>query len=442
MIKADEVFGCIIDIINTFIKGIVMYFLVLMFHFWGYQDGGGAFNPWLCMLIFVCGFEVLLLEKIINKKKIRNKLIIAVCILACGAINWVLSRIICAGENAFFIISMLPFIESVVNRYRFEEEKDFIQTMRNRNSNNAKKYGIIMCVIAILTIVESDYPSAEYPIAVDNCMTYSYVFFVIYLALIIVLKYIRVQYNEARKYNGSNTNFLKRQLKVDLIVFGFAIIIFVPIVFLVQKTIIVPLCMFIVRIFLGLFNMGFSFISGELLEKLLGLFNMTEKTTVAESGGQKLVMSANFDFNLFAILLIIFAVIIVVAIVLSLLKLYKVKGVYYKGEDEEYTYVTEEDLRSLEVKEIVPLKISFSRNNEGMIRKYYYKYMNSRINTSELKEALCSTPEELADNYAKHDDEKLVKQFTESYEMARYSSQNAKSGDVKKMKKMYKDLMG
>ena len=72
MLTADKILRDMIDVINVIIKGIVMYFLAIMFNFWGYQGGGGNFSPFRCMLIFICAFEIFLTEKFFEKLKQIN----------------------------------------------------------------------------------------------------------------------------------------------------------------------------------------------------------------------------------------------------------------------------------------------------------------------------------------------------------------------------------
>lgn len=250
-----------------------------------------------------------------------------------------------------------------------------------------------------------------------------------------------MQYTESRKYYGSNIDFLKRQLRTDVVVLLFSLIIFLPAVFIVQNTIFVPLCMLIIRIFLGIFNAGFSVISENMMENLLELFSMTDRTKVVESETTKIMINSDSDFNFGMLIIMICAVVFVVVLITSLLKLYKIKGVSYKSEEEEASFVEEEELRTFEVQEIITVKYNFPHNNNGTIRKYYYKYMNNRIKKSSLREALCSTPTELEDKYTDHDDKEAVRELTEKYEKVRYSKENANINEVNDAKKIYRKLI-
>lgn len=103
MLTADKILRDMIDVINVIIKGIVMYFLAIMFNFWGYQGGGGNFSPFRCMLIFICAFEIFLTEKFFEKLKQSEskKFLLSACI--CLVINFIISRCIGAGKMHFLL---------------------------------------------------------------------------------------------------------------------------------------------------------------------------------------------------------------------------------------------------------------------------------------------------------------------------------------------------
>ena len=442
MLTADKILRDMIDVINVIIKGIVMYFLAIMFNFWGYQGGGGNFSPFRCMLIFICAFEIFLTEKFFEKLKQSESKKFLLSAGICLVINFIISRCIGAGKNAFFIISMFPFAENIVCRYRLRNQAEFTQTMRNFSCRLSEKYGIALCLIALFTIIESDYPSADYPVSTDRCTIFFYVCFVIYLSLIVLLKYVKMQYTESRKYYGSNMDFLKRQLRTDSIVLIFCIVIFLPAVFIVQNTIFVPLCMLIIRICFGLSGAGISVISDKVMENLLALFSMTEKAQVtAENEVTGVMIRQGMDFSPVMLIIIVCAIALVAVFVMGLLKLYKIKGVSFTSEEEEAAFVEEEELKTFEVQEIITVKYNSPHNNNGTIRKYYYKYMNNKIKKSRLKEALSSTPTELEEKFTEHDDKAAVRKLTEKYERVRYSNDDADANEVNEAKRLYRKLI-
>ena len=147
------------------------------------------------------------------------------------------------------------------------------------------------------------------------------------------------------------------------------------------------------------------------------------------------------DFSPVMLIIIVCAIALVAVFVMGLLKLYKIKGVSFTSEEEEAAFVEEEELKTFEVQEIITVKYNFPHNNNGTIRKYYYKYMNNKIKKSRLKEALSSTPTELEEKFTEHDDKAAVRELTEKYERVRYSNDDADANEVNEAKRLYRKLI-
>lgn len=406
MNHSERILGNVIDGINGLIRGIVMFFVVITFHFWNYQDGRGDFALARCMLIFVCAFGALAAQKCRSHFRSGGWQTVVLPVAACIGVNWILSRCMGATGRSFFLVSLFPLVEDAVIRYRLRENGNQTDTKRNYECSLSSKYGIVLGLVALFAVLEANAPSAEFPISSDRLTTVFYLFFVVYFSLLVLLKYVKMQYVEARKYRVCGSDFVKRQLKVDAIVLTFSLVLFLPSVYVVQNTIFVPLCMLIARLFLGLFNAGVSVVSENLVEKFLGLLSMTDKVAVVESGGTRRMVNTGLNFNVFMVLVVVVVALLAVALILALMKLYKVKGVSYKGEEEEAVYVEEREFVVYDTEKIVFGKQNFPNDNNGRVRKLYYRYMNNKISRSMLKEAQSSTPLELKEKFRNHDDER------------------------------------
>lgn len=434
--QTSNIFSYIIDVLNVLIRGIFMYFFTIMYNYFGYQDGKGEFQPILCMLIFLCAFEYLFIESLSANYNKNNRIFYIIQFAVFASVNFLLSRFISASKSTFFLISFFPWLENIIDRYIYRDRKEETigVVLRNKRTNRAKIYGIVLFIISVLTIADADFPTEKLPIAVDSCMNYYYFGGVIYIAIVILLKYVSMQYRHSSKYAGYNNHFIKTQIRVDLILGVCIVFLFLPAAVLVKNTVVVGVGLIVVRFFLTLSNLGLSFISSELLDKLMSMFSMTETNviTTSESGGRMMIANSSFNYVLFIFQFLV--VVFILIILLSLLKLYKHKGVQYKNEEEESTFIDIEHIKTLQVKEVITSKPSFSKDNRGKIRRYYYKYMNNNINKTHLHSALCNTTKELADNYANKENKHNVELITDIYRKARYSDEDIDFNEVKKMK--------
>lgn len=404
-------------------KGIVFYVALLVANFWMYQEGNGAFQPVLLMSI-IPYMTVL--------SYLYSKYDDAECIIL-----HVLTAFVCGGFGMLVISNRIYYMAAVLAGlfdsfvYKFVlGDYDARRYARRFKMQNYMKWGVLIVGLAILMEYEAENKTAAYPVGTDVCDNYIVFAFGLYLLLVVLFRYMFLQYEYFRQRNAS-AGYTIGQLKRMNGIMAVVVTLLIGIAVLLLNETVVKVVKKAVTTLSGLIMGG----------AVLGLSNIkTKQTDVANSvnlsdGVGQFAKNSVTDsrFPVEAVVIII----LLVCAVLLLIKIYKNIGANYTMENDEAEYITIKDRNKTDYGMVEAV---FENNNSGKVRKLYYKQMNPRIDRSETETANKKTPKELAEAYGKAYEQQKLSRITKLYEKVRYSNEECTKEEIGQMKELTEDI--
>ncbi len=423
----EERFGLAVDLLGAGMKGLVLYTVLLLTGFWGYQSGTGDFLPLLYGMII----PLTLVFAFIYYRWDGTKCVLGhvLALIPWMGLFWP-ARV---NQWSFLAVGVLAAAESLI--YKFVWGDNHQRRYRKRfKMQNYFKWGIMMWVISIILYSQSDLPSEEFPIAPAQCGSWMTAAFVIYLILVVMLKYLFQQYEYFRQHSGMDQNTFRRLKRMNGIV---AVLVTVLIVFTMFCT---------AESFVLFFSKLMTLIYGTAIGGSFWL--LTQMETSQYEGGAHVDLGSASDTvrNLkdnpppsqghMNILYGIFFVLLAAAVVYVLWKIYKSLGANYQIGEDEAAYIPKYEEKELIVGRVTEERTSFGNDNRGRIRKAYYRCMNACIDKKNLQAVTGKTPKELAGMYGRPMEGEQLRILTEYYEKARYSDEECMEQDVEKVKEL------
>lgn len=423
-------FGLAVDMIGAAIKGVVLYCVLLLMGFWGYQDGRGRFLPWLYLPIIPF---VIALAYIYHKKD--GGACVGWHVLA--VLLWSMLALLAQGNRlAWIAAGLLATGGSLVNKF-IRGDSDTDRHVKRFKLQNHYKWGV--CIWALYTIlyIQSSRPSAAHPLSQDSCGRYMIAAFIVYLILVVMLDYTYTQYDYFRKRTGVDENTVQQVKRMNVIVAVLVSVLIILSMLCASKTLAAILSKIL------FFLLGTAAAKGiwwlqELGVRQIdsGVFSVYGRKAegLRKTKGRMLISENGWKIFFLIGLCVLTAVFIYV-----LWKIYKNRGANYViGEDEaEYIPVYKE--KKMMFQRFRKEHAEFEDDNRGKIRRMYYNLMKGRMKGKDMEKARGKTPQELADLYGTPANRAKLRRLTRYYEKARYSDEECEASDVKNVKNLTED---
>lgn len=421
--ETDEAkFGLAVECIGAAIKGLVLYVALVMTNFWMYQEGAGVFQPWLLMTIVP--FPVVLCYIYYRWDEV-------VCFglhLAAGLVWGIFGWFIITNHIYYIAALVLAIGESLINKFILGDW-EARRYARRYKMQNYIKWGVIMAVLSVVMVKFSNPVSETYPISPSVCGAYMIGAFGVYVLCIVVFRYMFLQYDYFRQRDTLDEYAYRQVKRMDTIIIVVVAVVIGLSVLFVNET--------IVRLFnkLALTLIGLLVSAG-----IFGLGNLKTKQYFGGKGGVDVPQGAPAPAKQVANQFPLQGIVLVLAIailIFLLIKIYKKFMANYSIGKDEAEYIKPEDkskriYATLEYEE--KPDVQFANNNRGRIRKFYYKYMSTRMRKSKVTNIRGKTPQELAQLYQSPHERGQIQDATELYEKARYSMEECTDEEVTRMK--------
>lgn len=374
----NEKFSLIVDILGASIKGIFLYTVFLWIDFRLYQGGKGMFTPIQDMLIVPAFVIVFLVGRVL-----RNS-------------------------------------------------NDGIRYAGRYRSNESFRWGVYMALVLLGHSITSNPRSEHIPVSPKVCGDYMVGAFIVYLVLVVMLRYVFLQYDHYRQKSGMDRHTFRRLRRMNIIVAVLVTILILTAMYFSSETI-VKAIMWVLEHIIGYALAGFFFGLSKLeVKQVLGM-DIVEPDYEAKlrfANKYQELKEPSGGVSIEMILLVALAVWFVV----GLIRLYKKRGANYTlGQDTAEYIRAEENKLVVSRAEKRQEREQFGNSNREKIRKHYYKTMNSRIDKSEIGEVSVKTTEELRTRYEKRQDGTNLQVMTNIYQKARYSNEVCSNEDVEKV---------
>lgn len=426
----NKPFGKMIDIIAWGIRGIVLYYILLIMNFWAYQDEDRTFRPMVCA-------GIILLSVIIGMLwYVRNKVLFVMAVAVSFAV--ITGVTLELADNFFLAVIMcVPIVDVILGKIYSLTQKNYINTFRQLCLFRCRKCMVVLCVLPLIGIVGSATPNEKIPLSFQNCMVYMSIAFIAYLILMIMMQYANRQYRYFSNYRVMNQAVYTKTKRMNMVVLAVSILIFGSIMLVVSETLVsifTQLVGLVLYILLGGSRVLFNMIPWDSF--LLNLFS--EKDFVLDGTVVQVGAMKQADMGIGNIIDYVFGVIFLIAVivfVMKLLKLYKVNLATYVTEDETAEYISTEEIHQLQKRYGKKANHHFKNDYNGKIRELYLRVIDGRISSSKAKEANKKTTTELHKEYRLFETEEKQAAVKQCYEKARYSGKRCEEKDYKDMKK-------
>lgn len=420
-------FGKAIDVIGWLIRGILLYYTVIILNFWAYQDGQRNFEPIICAVIIPLSICAGLLLYVESK-----------CKFMLGVLSYI---VLTAGISAtlsnswpLLVWMLVPAADVLIGKYYSKRKKDYFNTFRQQCLFRCKKCLIPLCMIPLIGIVDSKVPTADRPLSFQNCITYMSFAFILYLISMIMLNYMNKQYNYFSCFKVINHNIYQKIKRMNAVVATVTIIILGSIMFVVSETVVSIFTRMVGILIFLIFGSSISLLNLIPFSSIFDLFTLEQVDSssgiveVSDLVQKRMFTNEFFDYIIYALLIVA-----VIAICIRLLDQYKKKVVSYAVEDETSDYITKEEIRQFYHISGVKHKVSFPNDYNGKIRKIYFRTINKTLTPEEAKEAQKKTVSELTGVLTFDKPEQMEQAVNQCYEKARYSGKMCEEEDLKNM---------
>lgn len=430
MENEEKMFGLAVDLLGAAMKGLALYTVLLTTNFWLYQEGGGAFQPVLLGLIVP--FMMLLAY-------IYCRFDDGICFdlhMAAGLVGGITAYYL--FSNTFYVIMaiVIAIADSLFQKFVLGD-MDSRRYAKRYKMQYYTKWGVIMAIVSIVMSVYSNQPNEGAPISPQVCNYYMIGAFAVYLLLIVLLKYMFLQYNYFRQKESIGNHSYAQMKRMNLII-GVSCALFIGLaVLMLNETIVNLATKMILAVLGGLAGLGIFGLSKIELSKLENGSAVVDGVTTGEMPVIEARPTSEFPVEGVCM------VILIAAVIYSLWKLYKSFAANYKTGSDEAEYIRMEEDKKIRFSTVYSKKQEshFSNNNRGKIRKMYYKDMSARIKQSKCTDIKGKTPRELAESYSIPKNRKQIHEMTDIYRKARYSNEECMSETVNRMRELVKNKM-
>lgn len=424
-------FGNGIDYVGAVIRGIVIYSVLMVMAFWGYQDGKGDFRPYV-YAVLVLGMSVICSWCFHRKDGVIPKYRLVCAALA--VLFWSVSAGYMGESPVCFAFAGILILADEVFCYQYYRGEKGISLKRFRLNRYYVRYGAVIWFSAIFLLAESSEPSEDFPISAQTAVHYLVYAFMAYLVCGIALKYFYEEYQHFRNREQVQEKTITTTHRMNRSVLAMIAVCFVSVLALFQETLVSlfgDIVRYILVILAKILFLGFDLMDLSWFKNLFG----TGVGAGAGSGvpeGQPASASAYGDEMNYIFMGI--GVLIVVILLMVVFHFYKRNGASYVLGGEEAVYLDAGVLSSSKKRrKQTSKKVDLGNGNAGKIRRMFYKKINDNITREQAKCAETKTAREIVKeyNYCKE-----MSELTEYYEKARYG-EACTDEDVKRAEQLF-----